>query len=294
MHPPPGEPSYAEKEIWIEPDPPVAGQPAEICVELHNYANVNQTADLTLSYADFGAGTAFQEVGRLEDVLFPANTTVTRCITWQVPPGAGHVCLQVKIEQENYEDIVSQMNINTVGLPGVLLLPAEFEFDVGNPTGETVTVQLDVDEVGLPDGVSADIVEGSQVTLGPGETASRTLRIQTTTQAVTVLNGATMPGDAHLVSVEAFINDELVGGVQFEFEAVAPTSTPLPLLVLAQPPPRQRPPAHHSLPPYRRRRSPPPQRLPLRQESAGWARSPATPPSRGQAAQLCYGFPWMG
>ena len=217
VHPPPDEPSYAEREITIKPNPPVAGQTAEICVELHNYANVNQTADLTLYYADFGAGTPFQEVGRLEDVVFPANTTITRCLTWQVPPGTGHVCLQVKIEQENYEDIVSQMNIDTVGVgPG--FTATELEFEVGNPTGETATVQLDVTEIGLPAGVSAEVVEGNEVTLGPGEVVSRTLRIGSDGQGVTVLSQEVMPGDAHLVAVEAFINDELIGGVQFEFE----------------------------------------------------------------------------
>ena len=150
---------------------------------------------------------------------FPANTTVTRCITWQVPPGAGHVCLQVKIEQENYEDIVSQMNIDTVGLPGVLLLPAEFEFDVGNPTGETATVQLDTEDVGLPDGFSSEIAEGNEVTLEPGETVPRTLRIQSAAGLKMLrVNDEVLPGDAHLVSVEAFIDDELIGGVQFEFE----------------------------------------------------------------------------
>jgi hypothetical protein len=219
VHPPPDEPKYAEREITIKPNPPIAGQPAEICVALHNYASVNQTADLTLYYADFGAGTPFQEVGRLEDVVFPANTTVTRCLTWQVPPGTGHVCLQVKIEQEGYNDIVSQMNIDTVGLPGTLRLPMDLEFEVGNPTGETATVQLDTKDIGLPDGVSSEVVGGSEVTLGPGETVSMTLRLQSDSQARMLLkvNEEVLPGDAHLVAVEAFINDELIGGVQFEF-----------------------------------------------------------------------------
>ena len=61
-------------------------------------------------------------------------------------------------------------------------------------------------------------MKGNEVTLGPGETVSRTLHIESPSQAVTVLNEATMPGDAHLVAVEAYVDDELVGGVQFEFE----------------------------------------------------------------------------
>ena len=220
VHPPPDEPSYAEREITIKPNPPVAGQTAEICVELHNYANSSQTADVTLYYADFGAGTPFQEVGRLENVVFPANTTITRCLTWQVPPDTGHVCLQVKIEQDGYENIVSQMNVDTVGLPGTLSLPMDLEFDVGNPYTQTVTVQLNTTDTGLPGGVSSEVVEGNEVTLGPGETVSRTLRIQSASRARTLMkvNEEVLPGDAHLVAVEAFIDDELIGGVQFEFE----------------------------------------------------------------------------
>jgi hypothetical protein len=219
VHPPPGEPSYAEREITIKPNPPVAGQPAEICVVLQNYTNVSQTADVTLYYADFGAGTPFQEVGRIPGVVFPANTAVTKCLTWQVPPGTGHVCLQVKIEQGNYEDIVSQMNIDTVSLPvATVITPEPLTFGVGNPYTQTATVQLDVTQVGLPGGVSAEVVEGNEVTLGPGETVSRTLRIASAAaQGLAVLNGSVLPGDTHLVAVEAFINDNLIGGVQFEF-----------------------------------------------------------------------------
>jgi len=67
--------------------------------------------------------------------------------------------------------------------------------------------------------LSAEVVEGNEVTLGPGETVSRTLRIQTTTALKMLrLNEEAWPGDTHLVAVEAFIDDELVGGVQFEFE----------------------------------------------------------------------------
>ena len=218
VHPPPGEPMYAEREITIKPDPPIPGQPAEICVELQNFASVNQTVDVVLYVADFGAGIPFHEVGRLDDVLIPGNSKITRCITWPVPAGTGHVCLQIRIQQQGYEDIISQRNVDTVGLPVNIITPQTLSFGVGNPTGETATVQLDVTRIGLPAGVSAEVVEGNEVTLGPGETVSRTLRIQTTTQAVTVLNANTMPGDAHLVSVEAYIDDKLIGGVQFEFE----------------------------------------------------------------------------
>jgi hypothetical protein len=172
-----------------------------------------------LYYADFGAGTPFQEVGRIPNVVFPANTAVTECLNWTPPAGTGHVCLQVKIEQDNYEDIVSQMNIDTVSLPvATIITPEPLTFGVGNPTNQTATVQLDVTLIGLPGGVSAEIVEGNEVTLGPGETVQRTLRVGTPMQGLAALTENPLPGDAHLVAVEAFINDEPIGGVQFEFE----------------------------------------------------------------------------
>jgi len=219
VHPPLGEPSYAEREITIEPNPPVAGQPADICVVLQNYTNVSQTADVTLYYANFGAGTPFQEVGRIPGVFFPANGTVTECLNWTPPAGTGHVCLQVKIEQEGYEDIVSQMNIDTVSLPvATVITPEPLTFGVGNPYTQTATVQLDVTQVGLPGGVSAEVVEGNEVTLVPGQTVTRTLRIASAAaQGLAVLNGSVLPGDVHQVAVEAFINDDLIGGVEFEF-----------------------------------------------------------------------------
>jgi len=219
VHPPPDEPSYAEREITIRPDPLKVGEPATICAELYNYTKVQQTADVTLYVAEFGIDMPYHEVGRIENVVFPGETAVTKCLTYTPPAGTTHVCLQVKIEQDGYMDIVSQKNIEVVGLPAVITEPQTMGFSVHNSSGDTQTVQLDVKGVGLPAGLSAEVVEGNEVTLGPGETVSRTLRIQPTTALKMLrLNDEVLPGDTHLVAVEAFINDELVGGVQFEFE----------------------------------------------------------------------------
>ena len=72
----------------------------------------------------------FTEVGRLDDVVIPAHTTITRCITWTRRPVGEHehLCLQIRIEQEGYEDIISQRNIDIVGLPGAVHLHMEHEF----------------------------------------------------------------------------------------------------------------------------------------------------------------------
>jgi hypothetical protein len=220
VHPPVGEPPYAESEITIRPDPPVVGQPAQICATLHNYAGVDQTVDLTLYAMDFGMGLSPQEVGRLSGVVIPANTTIERCITWTPPPGSEHRCLQIRIQQAGYNDIISQRNIENVRLPGIVHLPLSYDFKVGNTTGQTKTVQLNTKEIGLASGWSVSL-DFNEVTLGPGQTVTNTMHIRSLSQASTVMqvDEEVLPGDAHLVAVEAFIDDQLIGGVLFEFEA---------------------------------------------------------------------------
>jgi len=220
VHPPVGEPPYAEREITIRPDPPVVGQPAQICATLHNYAGVDQTVDIVLYAMDFGMGLSPQEAGRLSGVVIPANTTIERCITWTPPPGSEHRCLQIRIQQAGYNDIISQRNIENVRLPGIVHLPLSYDFKVGNTTGQTKTVQLNTKEIGLASGWSVSL-DFNEVTLGPGQTVTNTMHIQSPSHASTVMqvDEDVLPGDAHLVAVEAFIDDELIGGVQFEFEA---------------------------------------------------------------------------
>ena len=47
---------WEEKEITLNPNPPVTGQPAQICVALQNPLSVTRTATLIYAVADFGAG----------------------------------------------------------------------------------------------------------------------------------------------------------------------------------------------------------------------------------------------
>jgi hypothetical protein len=212
VHPPFGEPPYAERELSFVPDPPQVGQPAQICAELHNFAGVEQTVDLTLYAADFGIGLPFQEAGQLPNVVIPAHTTIKRCLPWTPPPGSLHRCLQIRIQQRGYEDIISQRNIDLERPPESGEAPLERQFKVGNPTGQTKTVKLDVKKIGIPPewGVS---LSSNELTLGPGEVMTNTLRIQPPMGA-----GDAWPGEGHIVAVEAFIDEELVGGVQIEFE----------------------------------------------------------------------------
>jgi hypothetical protein len=208
-----GEPPYAEREITIDPDPPKVGQGAQICAELHNYAAVDQAVDLTLYAADFGIGIPFQEVGQLPDVVIPANSTVKRCLPWIPPPGSLHRCLQIRIQQQGYEDITSQRNIDL--RPPIKTGEATIErvIQVGNPKGETKKVEVDVKTVGFsPEWTVA--LGWEEATLEPGQVMSNTIQIIPPAAG----SAASLPGQSQVVAVEAYIDDELIGGVQFEFE----------------------------------------------------------------------------
>jgi hypothetical protein len=128
-------------------------------------------------------------------------------------------CLQIRIQQEGYRDVISQRNISLLRLPTDVELPIRCEFCVGNPTQETKTVQLNTRELGLPAGWEVEL-PFHEVTLGPGERICDALLITSGMMMMgsMTLSADSLPGDAHLVAVEAFIDDELIGGVQFDLE----------------------------------------------------------------------------
>jgi hypothetical protein len=212
VHPPFGEPPYAERELSIDPDPPRAGQPAQVCAELHNFAAVDQTVDLTLYVADFGIGIPFQEVGQLPNVVIPAHTTVKRCLTWITSPGSLNRCLQIRIQQRGYEDITSQRCVELQPAVKISEGTVVREIPIGNPTGHIKVVDMDIKKVGLPPGVNVSVAQNS-MTLEPGQVMTNTVRIEPPVGAV-----GPWPGEGHMVAVEAFIDEELVGGVQIEFQ----------------------------------------------------------------------------
>ena len=67
FHPPipihqPGDPPYAEREITINPYPPRAGEPTQICVELRNPTAFTQTINVEFAIANFGIGLPFTPI----------------------------------------------------------------------------------------------------------------------------------------------------------------------------------------------------------------------------------------
>jgi hypothetical protein len=231
VKPPLDQKPYAERELTIRPDPPIVGQPAQVCVDLYNSTAADALVDITLYVADFGIGLPWQAVGTIPDVLIPTYSTVQRCLTWTPSPGSVNRCLQVRIQQDNWVDIVSQRNIKVVYLPGTAQLPMIFEFCVGNPKPEPVTIHLDTMALGLPAGWHAELA-WTEATLAPNQVLCNVLTISLDGAMATTLQVApdTLPGDSHFVAVEAWVDDELLGGVQFEFQ-VTPLKIYLPIVV---------------------------------------------------------------
>jgi hypothetical protein len=211
----PGDPIYAEREIFVTPYPPRAGEPTEICVQLRNPTDQEQVVDVIFSRANFGIGLPFTPIGGAVPVTLPANSVVTQCIYW-VPPFGGHFCVQVEVILPGYEQpFFSQLNLD-VDEPLEPLVPHSRTFPVGNPLPEPVTITLGMIPH-LPDWqleLSQDVLPAMQ----PGEVREVTL---------TVTPPEAMPADGDpIVDVEAYANGELIGGFRKIFRPPVPIHIP--------------------------------------------------------------------
>ncbi len=207
----PGDPIYAEREIFVSPYPPRAGEPTEICVELRNPTDYEQDVMVSFSTANFGIGLPFTPISGLMPVHLPANSIVRECITW-VPPFGGLFCVQVEVSLPGYEiPFYSQLNLD-VDEPLEPLVAHERTFMVGNPTAEPVTITLGLIPH-LPDWqleLSQDVLPNMK----PGETRPVTL---------TVTPPENLPTDGTpIVDVEAYADGELIGGFRKIFRPPVP------------------------------------------------------------------------
>ena len=67
----PADPIYAEREITIDPYPPLAGEPTELCVELRNPTPYPQDVLVQFSWANFGIGLPFTPINGAIPVSLP-------------------------------------------------------------------------------------------------------------------------------------------------------------------------------------------------------------------------------
>jgi hypothetical protein len=213
LHPYP-DPPYAEREITVEPYPPVVGRPTHICVELRNPTPYPQDVEVQFSWAKFGIGLGFTPINGRRPVHLPPYSVVRECIHW-IPPVDGHVCLQVELFMEGYEVQRSQRNID-VNEPLEPNTPHSATFPVRNPFNEPVSITLGL-VPHLPDW-DLQLSEDFLPDVPPGGVRDVTL---------TVTPPDDLPPDGHpVVDVEAWAGDRLIGGFRKVFRPPVPIHRP--------------------------------------------------------------------
>ncbi len=214
LHPFP-DPPYAEREISVEPYPPRAGEPTEICVELRNPTPWPQNVEVQFSWANFGIGLPWTPINGRIPVHLPPFSIVKECIHW-VPPHEGHVCLQVELLIDGHRPQRSQRNID-VDEPLRPNTPHERWFPVGNFSDRAMTITLGLIPH-VPDWefkLSTDMLPNMK----PGDIHEVSL---------TVIPPDELPDDGHpIVDVEAYDDHgELIGGFRKIFRPPVPIHRP--------------------------------------------------------------------
>lgn len=217
LHPFP-DPPYAEREITIEPYPPRAGEPTEVCVELRNPTPEPQDVTVFFSWANFGIGLPFQPINGPRVVHLPPHSIVRECIHW-IPPISGHICLKVDLEMPEHPPQWSQRNID-VNEPLVAGEPHTLWFPVGNPFDHPVTITL-----GLVPHLPGWKPALSQMVLTNVLTGTQGIREVSLT--VTPTADRPLPPDGTpVVDVEAFVQGRLIGGFRKIFRPPVPIHRP--------------------------------------------------------------------
>ena len=213
----PADPPYAEREITIQPYPPRAGEPTEICVELRNPTAYSQTVWVEFAWANFGIGLPFHAFHG-QSVTLPPYSLVKKCTKW-VPPFAGRFCVQVTVRdpKSRLPDLRSQRNLDV----GEVFRPGEWTaplvFPVGNPF--TVTTDIRLTPFVHRDGWLARLEPPSLPAMAPGETRPVTLTVY--------VPGGPLPEDeTPVVDVEAHALGRLIGGFRKVYRPPVPIHLP--------------------------------------------------------------------
>ena len=210
---PPGDwPQYAQGEISVHPEPPMAGRVTRLCAEVvNNDPGSPHMATLEFRAANFGIGLPFTPIGSTQEMVPPGGAAVG-CVVW-TPPGPGHWCIEAVLIQEGAEPQRSQRNIDADEplQPGE---PHARVIRVGNPLDHRVDISLRL----LPHLVGWGLELSPDTLLGmePGE-------IREVTLTVTPPLGESLPADgAVVVDVEAYAEGTLIGGFRKVFRPPVP------------------------------------------------------------------------
>ena len=205
-------PTYAQDEISVHPEPPMAGSLTRLCAEVVNDDPVNpHVVTLEFRVANFGIGLPWNAVGSTS-VHVPPGSVASGCVVW-TPPGPGHWCIEVVLHQEGAEPQRSQRNIDADEplQPGE---PHSLTFPVGNPFDHRVDITLGL--VPHLDGWGFELYPDTLLDMAPGE-------IREVTLTVTPPQGKPLPPDGTvIVDVEAYAEGELIGGFRKTFRPPVP------------------------------------------------------------------------
>jgi hypothetical protein len=232
-----GEPSYAESEIVINPDPPVAGQPATFSAQVRNNSDYNQTISLQFGWADFGFGILFTNTNVVPTqtvITLSPHMTTTVSAQW-TPPYSGNFCVQILLKNvQTGKSLHSQRNVHAIEVPGNGCEPFIKEFLLQNSTQLVITVTIGANAINLPPGWTYS-VDPEEVVLGPY--GSITVTVVITPPCDLLAKGLMSPlagldvNSPTKIQVEGYNqNGEFVGGVEMQLIA-APQRVYLPFVV---------------------------------------------------------------
>jgi hypothetical protein len=233
----PQEPSYAESEIVINPDPPVVGQPTTFSAQVRNNSDYSQTITLQFGWADFGVGIPFTNTNvtpAFTVLTLGPNMTTTVSADW-IPPYSGNFCVQIILtNEETGEELHSQRNIHVVEVPKVPCESFVRDFWLQNATSLTVTVTLGESAINLPAGWEYT-VNPTETILAPYEGITVTLVITPPCElgSPAWFTGLNVDGNLSTpkLQVEGYDqNGELVGGVELQLVGIVQQPIFLPLV----------------------------------------------------------------
>ena len=234
-----GEPSYAESEISITPDPPRAGVPTVFTAKLRNLSSFTQTILVEFGWADFGFGIAFTNTNVIptQMLVHLAPYQVSAVTAQWIPAFSGHYCIQIRLTNlETHEHLLSQRNVDVIQAPGTTCEPIHKEFLLQNPTSLPITVTIGSSAVNLPPGWNYTVNPTTAV-LHPYQKITVTLVI--TPPCSLVAQGIALPGMPDVLNAAGFAKIQvegydqygtLVGGIEEQLVIGLPYKNILPLV----------------------------------------------------------------
>lgn len=143
-------PPWEEPEISFIPDPPQAGMPGQVCIQIQNPLSYAKVVSVSFAVADFGAGIGFSSVATLKNISLPAHSLARYCADWT--PDAGgtlHRCVLATLMQAGALDQTSQRNVDIVHPTSTDLRDLTIPFIAGNPGFATRGLSFDPTLVGV-------------------------------------------------------------------------------------------------------------------------------------------------